>query len=44
MEEMHKNVPPATKMKKHHDHKLQGLEYKNKNTELWHLFVMQRDH
>ena len=42
MGETHKNFPPAMKMK-NHDHKLQGLEYKNKNTQLLHLFVMQRD-
>ena len=43
MGEMHKNVPAAMKMKKYHDHKLQGLGYKNKNAQLLHLFMMQRD-
>ena len=43
MGKMYKNVPAAMKIKKHHDHKLQGLEYKNKNVQLLHLFVMQRD-
>ena len=43
MGEMQKNVPTAIKMKKHHDHKLQPLDYKNKNSYLLHLFVMQRD-
>ena len=38
-----KNVPTAIKMKKHHDHKLQPLDYKNKNAYLLHLFVIQRD-
>ena len=43
MGKMHKNVPPAMTMKKYHDHKLQGLEYMNKNAQLLHLFVIQRD-
>ena len=43
MEEMHKNVPTTMNMKKHHDHKLQGLEYKNKSAQLPHLYVMERD-
>ena len=40
---MHKNIPAAMKMKKHHDYKLQGLKYKNKSPNLSHLFMMQRD-
>ena len=40
MREMHKNVLAAMKIKNYHDHKFQGLEYKNKNAKLLHLFMM----
>ena len=43
MREMHKKVHAAMKMKKHHDHNLQGLEYKNKNAQFLHLFMTQID-